>query len=187
MPEMKNICGKIPVDLHEKVRQEIEKTESSTQKFIQQVIEEHFMRKGECSSMAARTIAVQVTEELFGRLKEVLLRKECKQKDFLIGVIEQAIAAEEAKWKKEAERAEEAEGSDDGEPTEADVTEEPESDGKEEKELPESLEEEETVSQDDVDEDRDDIEEEEPESEEGPEPVAASEGQPEGLIETEEE
>lgn len=176
MPEMKNICGKIPVDLHEKVRQEIEKTESSTQKFIQQVIEEHFMRKGECSSMAARTIAVQVTEELFGRLKEVLLRKGCKQKDFLIGVIEQAIAAEEAKWKKEAERAEEAEGSDDGEPTEADVTEEPE-----------SLEEEETVSQDDVDEDRDDIEEEEPESEEGPEPVAASEGQPEGLIETEEE
>lgn len=187
MPEMKNICGKIPVDLHEKVRQEIEKTESSTQKFIQQVIEEHFMRKGECSSMAARTIAVQVTEELFGRLKEVLLRKGCKQKDFLIGVIEQAIAAEEAKWKEEAERAEEAEGSDDGEPTEADVTEEPESDGNEEKELPESLEEEEKVSQDDVDEDRDDIEEEEPESEEGPEPVAASEDQPEGLIETEEE
>lgn len=98
MPETKNICGKIPVDLHEKVRQEIEQTESSTQKFIQQVIEEHFMRKGE-SSMAARTIAVQVTEELFGRLKEVVLRKGCKQKDFLIGIIEQAIAAEEAKWK----------------------------------------------------------------------------------------
>ena len=46
MPEMKNICGKIPLDLHEKVRQEIEQTESSTQKFILQVIEEHFS-KGE--------------------------------------------------------------------------------------------------------------------------------------------
>ena len=44
MTEMKNICGKIPKDLHEKVREEIELTESSTQKFIQQVIEEHFER-----------------------------------------------------------------------------------------------------------------------------------------------
>ena len=50
MAEMKNICGKIPMDLHEKVREEIELTESSTQKFLQQVIEEHFNRvegKGE--------------------------------------------------------------------------------------------------------------------------------------------
>lgn len=112
--EMKNICGKIPLDLHEKVREEIELSESSTQKFIQQVIEEHFMRKGE-SSMAARTIAVQVTEELFGRLKKVVLRKGCKQKDFLLEVIEQAIAAEEAKWD-EAEAGEtDGERTDEGE------------------------------------------------------------------------
>lgn len=61
MTEMKNICGKIPKDLHEKVREEIELTESSTQKFIQQVIEEHFERlagKGEMSMGTARTIAV---------------------------------------------------------------------------------------------------------------------------------
>jgi len=44
MAEMKNICGKIPLDLHEKVRAEIELKESSTQLFIQQVIEEHFNR-----------------------------------------------------------------------------------------------------------------------------------------------
>ena len=30
MAEMKNICRKIPMDLHEKVREEIELTESST-------------------------------------------------------------------------------------------------------------------------------------------------------------
>ena len=41
MAEMKNICGKIPVELHEKVRAEIEEKETSTQIFIQQVIEEH--------------------------------------------------------------------------------------------------------------------------------------------------
>lgn len=50
MAEMKNICGKIPVELHEKVRAEIEEKDTSTQIFIQQVIEEHFNRlegKGE--------------------------------------------------------------------------------------------------------------------------------------------
>ena len=59
MAEMKNICGKIPMDLHEKVREEIELTESSTQKFLQQVIEEHFNRlegKGEISMGAVRTV-----------------------------------------------------------------------------------------------------------------------------------
>lgn len=95
MAEMKNICGKIPLDLHEMVRQEIEETQSSTQKFIQQVIEEHFSR-GEMG-MEKRTLAVQVSEELFGRLKTVIAKMGCKQKDFLIGIIEQAIAEEEVR------------------------------------------------------------------------------------------
>lgn len=43
--EMKNLCGKIPIELHLKVRDEIEQREISTQQFIQQVIEEHFMEK----------------------------------------------------------------------------------------------------------------------------------------------
>ena len=37
--EMKNICGKIPLELHAKVRGEIEQREISTQEFLQQVIE----------------------------------------------------------------------------------------------------------------------------------------------------
>ena len=49
MAEMKNICGKIPMDLHEKVREEIELTESSTQKFLQQRSEERRVGK-ECRS-----------------------------------------------------------------------------------------------------------------------------------------
>ena len=36
--EMKNICGKIPLELHAKVRGEIEQREISTQEFLQQVI-----------------------------------------------------------------------------------------------------------------------------------------------------
>ena len=100
MAEMKNICGKIPVELHEKVRAEIEEKETSTQIFIQQVIEEHFNRlegKGE-ESMEKRTLAVQVTEELFQRVKWAVTKEGIKQKDFIIRIIEKAVEEVEAKW-----------------------------------------------------------------------------------------
>ena len=120
MTEMKNICGKIPVELHEKVRAEIEEKETSTQIFIQQVIEEHFNRlegKGE-ESMEKRTLAVQVTEDLFQRVKWAVAKEGIKQKDFLIRIIEKVVEEVEAKWKEleqpeetpEADRLEEAEG-----------------------------------------------------------------------------
>ena len=120
MTEMKNICGKIPVELHEKVRAEIEEKETSTQIFIRQVIEEHFNRlegKGE-ESMEKRTLAVQVTEELFQRVKWVVAKEGIKQKDFIIRIIEKAVEEVEAKWQgleqpeetPEADRLEEAEG-----------------------------------------------------------------------------
>ena len=113
MAEMKNICGKIPVELHEKVRAEIEERETSTQIFIRQVIEEHFNRlenKGE-ESMEKRTLAVQVTEELFQRVKWVVAKEGIKQKDFIIRIIEKAVEEVEAKWK-ELEQPEEIEETD---------------------------------------------------------------------------
>lgn len=108
MAEMKNICGKIPVELHEKVRAEIEERETSTQIFIRQVIEEHFNRlenKGE-ESMEKRTLAVQVTEELFQRVKWAVTKEGIKQKDFIIRIIEKAVEEVEVKWK-ELEQPEE--------------------------------------------------------------------------------
>ena len=119
MAEMKNICGKISVELHEKVRAEIEEKETSTQIFIRQVIEEHFNRlenKGE-ESMEKRTLAVQVTEELFQRVKWAVTKEGIKQKDFIIRIIEKAVEEVEAKWQEleqpeetvETDRLEEAE------------------------------------------------------------------------------
>lgn len=96
MTQMVNLCGKIPADLHEKVRLEIEQTGSSTQKFVQQVVEEHF-KKGEMN-MEMRTLAVQVSDELFGRVKAVLAKMKCKQKDFLLSIIEQAVAEKEKRF-----------------------------------------------------------------------------------------
>ena len=101
--EMKNICGKIPVELHEKLKLEVEELGISIPKYLEMVIEEHMTRKGEKANMAdLRTVAVQVTEDLFSRLKAVLARNGMKQKDFLIGLIEDAIEKEEAKWDEES-------------------------------------------------------------------------------------
>ena len=161
MTEMKNICGKIPVELHEKVRAEIEEKETSTQIFIRQVIEEHFNRlegKGE-ESMEKRTLAVQVTEELFQRVKWVVAKEGIKQKDFIIRIIEKAVEEVEAKWQEleqpeetpEANRMEESTE----ETAEEEITEGPDEeetdqelpeDTDEEEELPESEEETEEIA-----------------------------------------
>lgn len=129
MAEMKNLCGKIPVELHLKVRQEIEAREISTQQFIQQVIEEHFTEKGGQASMAVRTLAVQVSEELFARFKAAVAKKGCRQKDFLIAIIEKAIEEieNEMQPEKESETAESEPEEMNGEAEMAEVEAEPKS------------------------------------------------------------
>ena len=158
MEEMKNICGKIPVELHEKVRAEIEERETSTQIFIRQVIEEHFNRlenKGE-ESMEKRTLAVQVTEELFQRVKWAVTKEGIKQKDFIIRIIEKAVEEVEAKWQ-ELEQPEEIEETDNlkeaEDTSEEEVVETAEeemdaeiSEDEEEEEIPESEEETEEIA-----------------------------------------
>ena len=135
--EMKNICGKIPVELHERLKLEVEELGISIPKYLEMVIEEHMTRKGEKTNMAElRTVAVQVTEDLFSRLKAVLAKNGMKQKDFLIGLIEEALEKEEAKWKSETEETEEPEeepaetemeeaGAEETEPAEPEPDEEP--------------------------------------------------------------
>ena len=158
MAEMKNLCGKIPVELHEKVRAEIEERETSTQIFIRQVIEEHFNRlenKGE-ESMEKRTLAVQVTEELFQRVKWAVTKEGIKQKDFIIRIIEKAVEEVEAKWQ-ELEQPEEIEETDNlkeaEDTSEEEVVETAEeemdaeiSEDEEEEEIPESEEETEEIA-----------------------------------------
>ena len=122
--EMKNICGKIPVELHEKLKLEVEELGISIPKYLEMVIEEHMTRKGEKMNMAnSRTVAVQVDEELFSRLKAVLAKNGMKQKDFLIGLIEAALEKEEAKWKTESEETEEEPALEEVEPEETEPAE----------------------------------------------------------------
>ena len=181
MAEMKNICGKIPMDLHEKVREEIELTESSTQKFLQQVIEEHFNRlegKGEISMEEVRTVAVQVSEELFQRLKVVIGKKHMKQKDFLIQIIEEALEKAEAEWqsKDQPEESEQTTGELGTEETQPEESTEPERESEPEEES-------EPEGESEPDGESEPKEENEPEGESEPK----EENEPEGESETEEE
>lgn len=181
MAEMKNICGKIPVELHEKVRAEIEERETSTQIFIRQVIEEHFNRlenKGE-ESMEKRTLAVQVTEELFQRVKWAVTKEGIKQKDFIIRIIEKAVEEVEAKWQ-ELEQPEET--------AEADRMEESTEETDEEEIIEEEIEEMETAEEEPDDEsfeESTELDEEEPDPE-LPEDADEEEELPESEEETEE-
>ena len=56
--------------------------------------------------MEKRTLAVQVTEELFQRVKWVVAKEGIKQKDFIIRIIEKAVEEVETKWQ-ELEQPEE--------------------------------------------------------------------------------
>ena len=187
MAEMKNICGKIPMDLHEKVREEIELTESSTQKFLQQVIEEHFNRvegKGEISMGAVRTVAVQVSEELFQRLKVVIGKNHMKQKDFLIQIIEEALEKAEAEWqsKDQPEESEQTTGELGTEETQPEERTEPERESEPEEESePEG--ESEPKEENEPDGESEPKEENKPKKENKPE----EETEPEGEIDLEQE
>lgn len=107
--ETKGVTCKIPLDLHNRISEEIRETESTMSKFIEMIIQEHY-EKGAGKVMAkGRTLAFQVSEELFQRVKEYLERFEkvhhrrLTQKVFIIGLIEQAL--EEAEEEFEAAEA----------------------------------------------------------------------------------
>ena len=95
--ETKGLTCKLPLDLHNRISEEIRETESTVSRFIEMVIREHY-EKGDGRVMAkGRTLAFQVSEELFQRLKAYLERYEREnhrrltQREFVIGLIEQAL------------------------------------------------------------------------------------------------
>ena len=130
--ETKGVTCKIPLELHNRISEEIRETESTMSKFIEMIIQEHY-EKGAGKVMAkGRTLAFQVSEELFQRVKEYLERFEkvhhrrLTQKEFIIGLIEQALedaeeeceAAEAAGQEEQDESAwADAQGEDEGDPS----------------------------------------------------------------------
>ena len=112
--ETKGVTCKIPLNLHNRITEEIRQNDSTMSKFIEQIILEHYA-KGAITMGKTRTMAFQVSEELFQQIKDYLARYEqtyhrkLTQKEFVIGLIEQALEeADEEFEAAEAAAAEEA-------------------------------------------------------------------------------
>lgn len=112
--ETKGVTCKIPLDLHNRITEEIRQNDSTMSKFIEQIILEHYT-KGATTMGKTRTLAFQVSEELFQQIKDYLARYEqtyhrkLSQKEFVIGLIEQALQeADEEFEAAEAAAAEDA-------------------------------------------------------------------------------
>lgn len=95
METRKNLCAMIPSELHARVREEQEKMGLKLNEYVEMIIKEHFEKGAKTMANGTRTLAFQVSEELFGRIKEHLTKTGMNQKEFVIGLIAQALAAEE--------------------------------------------------------------------------------------------
>ena len=103
----KNLCAMIEEDLHMKVCEERDKAGLTNSEYVTQLLTEYFtMKENGGANMARengkeRTLAFQISEELFQRIKAHLEREtrrlgyKVTQKDFVIGLIEAALAEAE--------------------------------------------------------------------------------------------
>ena len=95
---MSKLTVTIPDDLHQKIREELERQGIATSQFIEQAVTTFFEKPKGVSNMATRTLAFQVSEELFQRIKEYLARfeqvyhRKLTQKEFVVSLIESALA-----------------------------------------------------------------------------------------------
>ena len=115
MAETKNLCAQIPIPLHERVSEERERLGQTTSEYITRLIQEYYNRMenqkgGSDMTEKNRTMAFQIPEELFQRIKRHLERESLRtgrkltQRDFVLGLITQALDAAEAEGT-DAERA----------------------------------------------------------------------------------
>ena len=96
MADKKNLCAMIPADLHARVRLEQEQSGKTLSEFVEQLITDYYkMKEGTKMTGDMRTMAIQLPEELFERLKAYLKRNNLKQKQFIIGLIEDALEEDE--------------------------------------------------------------------------------------------
>ena len=117
MPEMKGITVKIPADLHAEVKAYLEAHGMTMGEFIAQAVDHELHPKLEQEDKnmeRMRTLAFQVPDSLFQRVKAYLERNHMTQKQFVIGLIESEIEHDEAQYQaSHPEEQEDEEESDD--------------------------------------------------------------------------
>lgn len=97
MEKRKNLCAMIPEELHNRVKEEQEKLELNLAQYVEMVLQEHFEKGGKEMADGTRTLAFQVSEELFMRIKNYLSKHPgMSQKKFVIGLITEELERYEA-------------------------------------------------------------------------------------------
>lgn len=116
MPATKNLCAQIDLNLHRKISEAREQTSQTTSQYITDLLTEYFKMKenGGNEIMAngkSRTLAFQIDEEFFQRIKAHLERETARtghkltQREFMLGLIKEAL--NEADRETEESRAKE--------------------------------------------------------------------------------
>ena len=96
MVDKKNLCAQIDTALHMRVRQEQERSGQTLSEYVEQLIQNYYdMKENKKMTGDMRTMAIQLPEELFERLKAYLKKNNLKQKQFIIGLIEDALEQDE--------------------------------------------------------------------------------------------
>ena len=102
MAETKNLCAQIPLDLHAKVCEAREQAGLSTAQYITELLLDYYkMKENEGNQIMndpkMRTMAFQMPEEMFQRLKKHLEResqrtgKKVSQKQFVLDLIQKVL------------------------------------------------------------------------------------------------
>jgi TATA-binding protein-associated factor Taf7 len=118
--EKKGITVRIDADLHAEVSQYLRDHSMTMAEFVSLALDDELHPKNqmkEGNTMAnTRTIAVQVPEDLFQRIKDYLQRNNMTQRQFLIGLIEDELERDQTERESQNEAV-----SDDSEQDEEDA------------------------------------------------------------------
>ena len=156
MPDMKGITVKIPADLHAEVKAYLEAHGMTMGEFIAQAVDNELhpkiqMTQEDKNMERMRTLAFQVPDSLFQRVKAYLERNHLTQKQFVIGLIEAELEQDEAQYQaSRPEEQEDEEESDDQIENEAEEETQDEFAPQEAQESPESQLEEQPAAQEDA-------------------------------------
>ena len=91
----KGLTVQLPLDLHAEVKQYVETNNMTMAEFVVLALNDElhpkYQEKEENNMANMRTLAFQVPEDLFQRIKDYLRRNNMTQKEFIIGLIESEI------------------------------------------------------------------------------------------------
>lgn len=125
--EKKGITVKIDAELHAEVKQYLEQHSMTMADFVTMALQDElhpkFEQKEEKTMEKMRTLAFQVPEDLFQRIKDYLHRNNMTQRQFVIGLIENEIERDLTERQAQTEAPEPTEDQDEEESEE--LTEEP--------------------------------------------------------------